>query len=46
MTDAVHATTLPMEWSGKGRYDPKVTMTNREVSFVDGDGATVRVTLR
>jgi hypothetical protein len=46
LTDADHATTLPIEWSGKGRYDPRVSMTHREVSFVDGDGATVRVTLR
>jgi hypothetical protein len=46
LTDADHATTLPLEWSGKGRYDPRVSMSHREVSFVDGDGTTVRVTLR
>jgi hypothetical protein len=46
LTDADHATTLSIEWSGKGRYDPRVSMTHREVSFVDGDGATVRVELR
>jgi hypothetical protein len=46
VTDADHATTLPVEWSGKGKYDPRVSMTGREVSFVDGDGATLRVTLR
>jgi hypothetical protein len=46
MTDAVHAGTLPVEWSGKGKYDPQVAMTNREVTYVDGDGATVRVVLR
>jgi hypothetical protein len=38
--------TLPLEWKGKGKYDPKVTMTNKEVSFVDGDGSRVRVQLR
>src|ERR1700735_633814 len=32
MTDAVHAGTLPVEWSGKGKYDPQVAMTGREVS--------------
>jgi hypothetical protein len=46
LADADHATTLPIEWNGKGRYDPRVSMTGREVSFVDGDGATMRVTLR
>jgi len=46
LTDADQATTLPMEWSGKGRYQPKVAMTAREVSFVGGDGKTMRVTLR
>jgi hypothetical protein len=46
LTDADHATTLPIDWTGKGKYNPKVSMTNREVSFVDGDGATVRVDLR
>jgi hypothetical protein len=46
MTDAAHAKTLPVEWNGKGKYDPRVAMTSREVSFVDGDGAAVRVTLR
>ncbi len=46
MTDAEHTETLPLAWSGKGKYDPRVAMTNREVSFVDGDGATVRVALR
>jgi hypothetical protein len=46
LTDADHATILPMEWAGKGKYDPRVTMTAREVSFVDGDGAVLRVELR
>jgi hypothetical protein len=46
LTDADHATTLPIEWSGKGRYDPRVAMTSREVTFVDGDGASIRIALR
>ena len=46
LTDADVATTLPMDWSGKGRYEPKVSMTSREVSFVGGDGVAMRVTLR
>jgi hypothetical protein len=46
MVDADRATLLPMEWSGKGKYDPRVTMTSREVTFVDGDGTTVRAELR
>jgi hypothetical protein len=46
MADADHPAILPIEWSGKGKYDPRVAMTSREVSFVDGDGATVRVVLR
>ena len=46
LTDADHATTLPLEWNGKGKYDPRVSMSHREVSFVDGDGAALRVDLR
>lgn len=46
LTDADRATTMPIDWSGKGKYDPRVSMTGREVSFVEGDGATVRVELR
>jgi hypothetical protein len=46
MADADHADTFPVEWSGKGSYDPRVTMSSREVSFVDGSGAAIRVTLR
>jgi hypothetical protein len=40
------APTLPLEWKGKGKYDPKVAMTNRETSFTDADGYRVRVQLR
>jgi len=45
LADADQAATFPIEWSGKGKYEPGVAMTSREVSFVDGDGASVRVTL-
>jgi hypothetical protein len=46
LADADHAATFPIEWMGKGKYDPKVSMTSRAVSFVDGDGAAIRVALR
>jgi hypothetical protein len=41
-----HAATVPLDWTGKGKYDPKVSMTSREISFTDADGSRVRVTLR
>jgi len=46
LTAADHAPTIPLVWTGKGKYDPKVVMTNLEVSFVDGTGAEVRIDLR
>jgi len=46
LTDGGHATAVPMEWSGKGKYNPRVTMTSAEVSFADGDGAMMQVELR
>jgi hypothetical protein len=46
LTDADHATTLPLDWTGKGRYDPRVAMSKGAVSYVDGDGATIRIDLR
>jgi hypothetical protein len=51
LADADHPPTIAMDWTGnsgrrKGKYDPRVSMSGREVSFVDGDGATVRVELR
>jgi hypothetical protein len=46
LTDAERAGAVPLVWTGKGKYDPKVTMTNREVSFVDGTGAKMRVELK
>ena len=44
MTDADHATTVPLEHTRP--YEPKTEMTSREVSFVAGDGSAMRVTLR
>jgi hypothetical protein len=46
MADDEHVVAYPVRWEGQGHYDPQVSMTNREVSFVDGDGAVMRVTLR
>ena len=51
LADADRASTSPIDWTGnngrsKGKYDPRVSMTSRTVSFVDGDGATMRVELR
>jgi hypothetical protein len=51
LTDGDHASNIPLNWndnSGKvrGKYDPAVTMTGREVSYMDADGATIRVELR
>jgi hypothetical protein len=51
LAEADHPPTIAMDWTGnsgrhKGKYDPHVSMTGHEVSFVNGDGATVRVELR
>ena len=46
LTDADHATTYPMDWRGKGSYEPDVTMSNQEVAYRDGDGAAMRLVLR
>ena len=51
LADADRPSTLPLDWTGnsgrhKGKYDPRVSMTSREVSFVNGDGVTIRVELR
>ncbi len=43
---ADRAPIIPMDWKGKGRYDPQVTMTSRQVSFVAADGSKVLVALR
>ena len=42
-TEADKAETTPL---GGTKYRPKVEMTNKQVSFVDGDGALVTVKLR
>ena len=46
MTPADRAPTLPVPWTGNGTYDPNVLMSNREVSFVNGDGAQMLIELR
>ena len=46
MTDADHATMLPLDHTGPGAYDPRVQMTSNSVGFVDGEGRAVLVTLR
>lgn len=46
MTNADQASAIPLAWTGKGKYDPKVFMTTREVSFVDANASTVRIELR
>jgi hypothetical protein len=46
MTDADHATTLPLDHTGPGAYDPRTTMSSTAVSFVDGEGRAVNVALR
>ncbi len=38
--------TFPIAWTGKGTYDPQVTMTDQRVTYIDGTGATQRVELR
>jgi hypothetical protein len=46
MTSADQAPIVPMQWTGQGNYEPNVLMSNREVSFVGGDGAQMLVELR
>jgi hypothetical protein len=51
LAEADHPSTIAMDWTGnngrrKGKYDPHVSMTGRAVSFVNGDGTTMRVELR
>jgi hypothetical protein len=45
MTDADHATALPLDHTGPGSYDPRTTMSATEVQFVDGEGRRVHVAL-
>ncbi len=46
MTDADHATTVPLDLTGGGTYEPHTAMTNREVSFTDGHNEAIQITLR
>jgi hypothetical protein len=51
LTDSDHASIIPLNWNGnggkgRGKYDPAVTMTGREISYMDADGETMRVVLR
>jgi hypothetical protein len=46
MTTADHAPTLPLPFTGKGRYAPNLNMSSRESSFIDPEGAQIRITLR
>jgi len=46
LTDADEASTISMSTPRGGPYDPRTTMTNREVSFVLPDGSATRVQLR
>jgi hypothetical protein len=46
MTDADHATALPLDHTGPGSYEPRTTMSSAQVNFVDGTGRTVHVSLR
>lgn len=46
MTDADHATMLPLDHTGPGAYDPRTKMTSTSVAFVDGEGRAVEVKLR
>ena len=45
LTDADQAAILPVQLAA-GVHEPKVHMTDREVSFTNSDGALIRVTLR
>jgi hypothetical protein len=46
MTTTDRAPTQPIPFTGKGKYDPRLNMSSRESSFIDPDGARIRVTLR
>jgi hypothetical protein len=45
-TEAEKAPTVPLTWTGKGKYDPKVFMASRQVLFTDGTNAAMRIELR
>jgi hypothetical protein len=46
LTDANHAAAYLIDWDHQGRHDPLATMTNREITFVNAEGKTMRVELR
>ena len=53
LADNDQAATYPLDWTSaapkalrKARYDPHVSMTNRETSFTAGDGTRIRIVLR
>jgi hypothetical protein len=46
LTDADHASTIPINRTATRNYEPNVTMSEHEVSFIAGDGSTMRVVLR
>ena len=46
LAESDEAPTIPLQATGKGKYDPKVFMTSREVSFLDPDNTPVRIELR
>jgi hypothetical protein len=46
LSDADQAPTFPIVWTGKGRYDPHVSMSNAEVAYVAADGSRMQVELR
>jgi hypothetical protein len=50
LTDADHASIIPLDRNSygtkNGTYDPRVSMSSREVTYLDADGATMRAELR
>jgi hypothetical protein len=46
LAESDEAPTIPLQSTAKGKYDPKVFMTSREVSFLDPDNTPVRIELR
>jgi hypothetical protein len=46
LTESDQPDNLPLAWHGKGKYDPNVVMTSREVTFTDADNTAVRIELR
>ena len=50
LTNADRASIIPLDWNSygtkHGTYDPKVSMSSREVTYRDADGTTMHVELR